>query len=68
MLRAVVSGLCVLGLAFVLTGCGVRGGLEYPEASRAETATAATAASGQGKPEGATAKPHQGFILDGLLQ
>lgn len=50
-------------LAAVVGGCGIKSGLEAPQAK--ETATAE---SGQGKPAGATAKPHQGFILDGLLR
>jgi predicted small lipoprotein YifL len=50
-------------LAAAVGGCGIKSGLEAPEAK--ETATAE---SGQGKPAGATAKPHQGFILDGLLR
>lgn len=51
----------------VLAGCGVRGGLELPPEAKANRATA-TADSGQGKAEGAAPKPHQGFILDGLLR
>ncbi len=52
-----------LALAASAGGCGIKGGLEAPQAK--ETASAE---SGQGKPEGATPKPHQGFILDGLIR
>jgi predicted small lipoprotein YifL len=59
----------LLVLAGVLAGgCGVRGSLEYPEATRSAQQATASAESGQGKPAGATAKPHKGFILDGLLR
>ena len=54
--------------ALILGGCGVRGALENPPEAKAETARAATADAAQGKPEGATRRPHQGFILDGLLR
>jgi predicted small lipoprotein YifL len=53
-------------LAAMLAGCGVRGSLDAPAADKAEPT--ADASSGQGKPEGATEKPHKGFILDGLLR
>ncbi len=59
---------CIVLAAGLLTGCGVRGGLEYPPESQADQQTGATADSGQGKPAGAAPKPHQGFILDKLLQ
>jgi predicted small lipoprotein YifL len=52
-----------LALAASVGGCGIKGGLEAPQAK--ETASAD---SGQGKPAGATPKPHQGFILDGLIR
>lgn len=60
------AALAVSSLAFVLAGCGVKGSLETPAEAKAETT--AEAQSGQGKPEGAAAKPHKGFILDGLLR
>ena len=47
--------------------CGTRGSLESPRAEDAADTTA-TADSGQGKKEGAAPKPHQGFILDGLIR
>ncbi len=54
--------LCAIGLA----ACGVRGSLESPPEAKAEKT--ATAASGQGKPEGAASKPHKDFVLDGLIR
>ncbi len=59
--------IAVTGMAMVLSACGVRGSLELPPETKAQQQTA-TADSGQGKPAGAAAKPHQGFILDGLLR
>jgi predicted small lipoprotein YifL len=52
-------------LASTLAGCGVKGGLEAPQAQAENTAEAQ---SGQGKSEGAAPKPHKGFVLDGLLR
>ena len=62
---AVVACLALCG--FVLAGCGVRGSLEYPKEANAQKNTA-SADSGQGKAAGKAPKPHQGFILDGLLR
>jgi len=53
-------------MAVSLGGCGVRGSLEPPPEAKADAT--AKAESGQGKPEGATQKPHKEFILDGLLR
>lgn len=53
-------------VALGLGGCGVRGSLEAPPEAKADDT--AKADSGQGKPEGATPKPHKDFILDGLLR
>jgi predicted small lipoprotein YifL len=61
----------VLATCLLLAGCGVRGALQAPKSSASgapATTTTATAESGQNKPENAAPKPHQGFILDGLLR
>lgn len=56
-------------LALGLGGCGVRGSLEAPQAGGGAAPTdKAQADSGQGKKAGDAPKPHQGFILDRLLQ
>lgn len=57
-------------LATSVAGCGVRGSLEAPQAAGAAAGAknSAQADSGQGKKEGEAPKPHQGFILDGLLR
>ncbi|MGI9426987.1 MAG: lipoprotein [Hyphomicrobiaceae bacterium] len=56
-----------VAFATAVAGCGVRGSLEYPKTAETQKNTA-TASSGQGKPQGAAPKAHQGFILDGLLR
>lgn len=58
---------CLTLCGFILAGCGVRGSLEYPKEANAQKNTA-SAESGQGKAAGSAPKPHQGFILDGLLR
>jgi predicted small lipoprotein YifL len=55
-------------LSAVLAGCGVRGPLETPQAATSQPNETAQAESGQGKKAGEAQKPHQGFILDGLLR
>ncbi len=61
----------ILAAGLMLAGCGVRGPLQNPKAEKSGPSTpdtTATAESGQNKPENAAPKPHQGFILDGLLR
>ena len=65
------NALLILATGVMLAGCGVRGALQTPKAGAnapSTPETTATAESGQGKPENTAAKPHQGFILDGLLR
>ena len=65
--KAYKTAFCLTLCGLVLTGCGVRGSLEYPKEANARKNTA-SAESGQGKAAGSAPKPHQGFILDGLLR
>jgi|LNFM01.1.fsa_nt_gb predicted small lipoprotein YifL len=65
------NALLILVAGVMLAGCGVRGPLQTPKADANAPATpeaTASADSGQGKPANTAAKPHQGFILDGLLR
>lgn len=55
-------------VSLMLTGCGVRGPLEAPPGALTKADERAQADSGQGKKENAAPKPHQGFILDGLIR
>jgi predicted small lipoprotein YifL len=66
MVKRVKLSIVLAGVAIGLGGCGVRGSLETPTEAKADVT--AKADSGQGKPEGATSKPHKDFILDGLLR
>jgi predicted small lipoprotein YifL len=63
--RAKLS-IILAGVAVGLCGCGVRGSLDTPHEAKADVT--AKADSGQGKPEGATSRPHKDFVLDGLLR
>jgi predicted small lipoprotein YifL len=63
MLKPIARLSLVCALAALAAGCGIKSGLDSPEAK-----STASAESGQGKPEGTAAKPHQGFILDGLIR
>jgi predicted small lipoprotein YifL len=64
--KRVKLSIVLAAVALGLGGCGVRGSLETPPEAKADAT--ARADSGQGKPEGATPKPHKDFILDGLLR
>ena len=65
-MKRVKLSIILATVALGLVACGVRGSLESPPA--AKTDVTAKADSGQGKPEGATPKPHKDFVLDGLLR
>jgi predicted small lipoprotein YifL len=54
--------------ATLVAGCGVRGALDAPQAATGAASTTAQAESGQGKKAGEAPKPHQGFILDKVIQ
>ena len=65
------KALIFLAAGVLLAGCGVRGPLQNPKAEGSASPapdSTASADSGQGKPANAAPKPHQGFILDGLLR
>ncbi len=65
------KALLILAAGIMLAGCGVRGPVQMPKSDPNAPATpdaTASAESGQGKPENTALKPHQGFILDGLLR
>lgn len=66
MRTTVKIGLLLAICAFGAAGCGVRGSLEAPPEAKVDKT--ATAESGQGKPEGATPRPHRDFVLDGLIR
>jgi predicted small lipoprotein YifL len=66
MVQCVKLSAVLATVALSLGACGVRGSLETPP--EAKTDATARADSGQGKPVGATPKPHKEFILDGLLR
>lgn len=63
MLKPIARLSFACALAAFVAGCGIKSGLDSPEAK-----STASAESGQGKPEGTAAKPHKGFILDGLIR
>ena len=65
------NALLIMAAGILLAGCGVRGSLQTPKSDPNAPATpeaTASSESGQGKPENTALKPHQGFILDGLLR
>ena len=66
MVKCVRLGVLLAAVALGLGACGVRGSLEAPPEPKADVT--AKADSGQGKPVGATPKPHKDFFLDGLLR
>jgi predicted small lipoprotein YifL len=66
MVKSIKLSAVLAAVGLGLAGCGVRGSLEMPPDAKPDAT--AKADSGQGKPEGATSKPHKEFILDGLLR
>jgi predicted small lipoprotein YifL len=63
MQKAVLRLSIAVALAAAVAGCGIKSGLDSPASK-----STASAESGQGKKQGAAAKPHEGFILDGLIR
>lgn len=55
-------------LALSLAGCGVRGSLEAPAEAKAAGTAKSPEAAATGSNSAAPPKPHEGFILDGLLR
>lgn len=51
-----------------LAGCGVKGSLEAPEAAKAEGTAKSSEAAASGENSAAKPKPHEPFVLDGLLR
>lgn len=62
------SATILLMTALAVAGCGVRGALDSPQAAAGNPPATAQAESGQGKKAGEAEKPHQPFILDGLIK
>jgi predicted small lipoprotein YifL len=59
----------IFALALLLAGCGVRGPLEKPGTTATEEGHGKSAAAGDaGKDSAAQPKPHEPFVLDGLLR
>ena len=65
--KTAVKAFICFGILAATAACGVRGPMELPPEQKAEVGSRATAAEGQGRPEGGAGKPHRPFILDGLL-
>jgi len=57
---------CVLGLGFA--GCGVKGPLEPPPGAKIAGDAKSPDAHDPGSNSDAPKKPHEGFLLDPLLQ
>ncbi len=58
----------VVALALVASGCGVKGPLEPPMAAKAEGEAKSAEAQAPGQNSAAKQKPHEPFVLDGLLR
>lgn len=66
--RQIGIGVMLAGLAFGLAACGVRGSLDAPPSAKAAGTARSAEASGTQPDSAAPRKPHEGFILDGLIQ
>ncbi|NOT71163.1 MAG: hypothetical protein HOP09_07710 [Hyphomicrobium sp.] len=54
--------------ALLVSACGVRGPLEPPTQAKAEGEAKSAEAGAAGENSAAKPKPHDGFVLDGLLR
>jgi len=63
-----VAMLMTAALCFGLAACGVRGSLDPPPQAKATGTARSAEAAGTQPDSAAKPKPHEGFILDGLLR
>jgi predicted small lipoprotein YifL len=67
--RSGLTAAAVLSMALALSACGVRGPLDPPGGKVAADGTTKSAEAGAaGENSAAKPKPHEPFILDGLLR
>ena len=66
--RAIVLVAAAALIGIGLSGCGTRGSLEPPEQAKAAGTARSAEAADAGANSAAKQKPHEGFILDGLLR
>lgn len=64
----VIATAALLAAGAGLSGCGVRGPLEPPPKAVAEGQAKSAESGAAGENSAAKPKPHDGFILDGLLR
>ncbi len=63
-----IGVLAALLSAAVLTACGVKGPLEPPSQAQAQGQAKSAEAAAAGENTAAKPKPHEPFVLDGLLR
>ncbi len=65
--KSVVAAAVLLALSG-LAGCGVKGPLEPPTQAKVEGEAKSAEAAAAGENSSAKPKPHEPFVLDGLLR
>lgn len=65
--KGVGVGLATAALCLGLAACGVRGSLDPPPSAKASGTAKSAQASGTQENSAAPPKPHEGFVLDPLL-
>ncbi|MEQ1652705.1 MAG: lipoprotein [Hyphomicrobium sp.] len=63
-----MTAAAVLLVALLVSACGVRGPLEPPAQAKAEGEAKSAEAGSAGENSAAKPKPHEPFVLDGLLR
>ena len=64
----VLTAATVILAGLAVTGCGVRGSLDAPQAAQADGQAKSAEAGAAGENSAAKPKPHEPFVLDGLLR
>lgn len=67
-LKTVLTGTAFAFAAVAVTACGVRGPLDPPAQAKAEGEAKSAEAGAAGENSAAKPKPHEPFVLDGLLR
>lgn len=66
--RPLMTFAAVIAVALLVGACGTRGPLEAPAEAKAEGQAKSPEAADAGSNSAAKPKPHEPFILDGLLR
>jgi predicted small lipoprotein YifL len=66
--KPLVTSAAVIAVALLVSACGTRGPLQAPAEAKASGEAKSAEAGAAGENSAAKPKPHEPFVLDGLLR